>query len=122
MNTGIDIIEALFGGPGRTAILRLLATQTAPLTGREVADLAGLSPAGAARALEHLARLGVVTRRRVGRAITHVLERESLLVQSIVLPVMEAERALLSAMIEDLAARPRAGEWCMKLSAPSFRA
>lgn len=103
MNTGIDILEVLFGGPGRTAILRLLASQTVPLTGREVAELTGLSPAGASRALEHLARFGVVTPRRVGRAVTHVLERDNLVVESIVLPALEAERTLLSAMIDDIA-------------------
>lgn len=102
MKSRIDIIQALFGGSGRTAILRLLAEQTAPLTGRQVADLTGLSPAGASRALEHLSRLGVVSRRRVGRAITHELERESAIVQTIVMPVIEAEARLLSAMVSEL--------------------
>ncbi len=94
MNWSIDIVNALFGGPGRTSILRLLGAQTAPLTGREVAELTGLSPAGAARALAHLGDLGVVTRRRVGRAITHELQADNVLVQTIVLPALAAERSL----------------------------
>lgn len=94
MHWSIDIINALFGGHGRTAILRLLATQTSPLTGREVAELTGLSPGGAGRALEHFADLGVVARRRVGRAITHEFQRDNVLVQTIVLPALAAERAL----------------------------
>jgi predicted nucleotidyltransferase len=98
MSWSLDIVNALFGGPGRTAILRLLVAQTAPLTGRQVAELAGLTPAGAGRALEHLSGLGVVTRRRVGRAITHELQRDNVLVQTIVLPVLAAEGAL----VEDL--------------------
>ncbi|MDO8847077.1 MAG: nucleotidyltransferase domain-containing protein [Coriobacteriia bacterium] len=98
MTTDIDILEALFGGPGRTAVLRLLAAQTSDLTGRQIAELAGLSQPGAAGALNHLAGLGVVQRRRAGRAILHQLDRENLLVQSIVLPALAAEAHL----IEDL--------------------
>lgn len=94
MHWSIDIINAVFGGQGRTAILRLLAAQTSPLTGREVAQLTGLSPAGAARALEHLAGLGIVTRRRVGQAVTHELQRDNVLVQSIVLPALSAEQGI----------------------------
>jgi predicted nucleotidyltransferase len=95
MNWSLDIVNALFGGSGRTAILRLLAAQTAPLTGRQVAELTGLSPAGAGRALEYLGGLGVVTRRRVGRAITHELQRDNVLVQTIVLPALASEEALV---------------------------
>jgi predicted nucleotidyltransferase len=98
VNWSIDIVNALFGGPGRTAILRLLAVQTAPLTGRQVAELTGLTPAGAGRALEHLSDLGVVARRRVGRAITHEIQPDNVLVQTLVLPVLAAE----SALVEDL--------------------
>lgn len=102
MNSSIDIITALFGGHARTAVLRLLADQTTPLTGRQVADLAHLSQPGAAKALEHFASLGVVSRRRVGRAITHELLRDNLLVQSIVLPVLEAENSFLDDLLGQL--------------------
>jgi predicted nucleotidyltransferase len=95
MNWSLDIVNALFGGPGRTAILRLLAAQTAPLTGRQVAELTELSPAGASRALAHLSDLGVITRRHVGRAITHELQRDNILVQTIVLPALASEDALV---------------------------
>jgi DNA-binding transcriptional ArsR family regulator len=102
MNWSIDMVNALFGGHGRTAILRLLAAQTVPLTGRQVAELTGLSPAGAGRALEHLSALGVVTRRRVGRAITHEIQRDNVLVQTLVLPVLAAEGALIDDLRESL--------------------
>jgi len=104
MNSRIDIITALFGGHARTAILRLLVGQDSPLTGRQVAELAHLSQPGAARALEHLAGLGVISRRRVGRAITHELDRENLLVQSIVLPAIRAERSFLEDLARELEA------------------
>ncbi len=104
MTNGIDIIEALFGGPGRTAVLRLLAEQSSELTGRQVAELVGMSQPGIAGTLHHLARLGVIQRRRAGQAILHQLDRENLLVQTIVLPVLAAEANL----IEDLKAELRA--------------
>jgi hypothetical protein len=103
MTQRIDILNALFGGPGRTAVLRLLASRSAPLTGRQVAGLTGLSQPGAARALEHLANLGVVSRRAAGRAILHELERENLLVQSIVLPSLAAEQSLTDDLLKALA-------------------
>jgi predicted nucleotidyltransferase len=102
MNSSIDIIEALFGGRARVAILRLLARSTAPLTGRQVAELTGLSQPGTARALEHFAELGVVSRRRVGRAILHELQRDSVLVGEMVAPVMDAERRLREMLEQDL--------------------
>lgn len=104
MKPGIDILEALFGGPGRTAVLRLLASQTSELTGRQIAELVGMSQPGIAGSLNHLASLGVVQRRRAGRAILHQLDRENLLVQTIVLPALAAEANL----IEDLKAQLRA--------------
>ncbi len=94
MNTSIDIIDALFGGTGRSAILRVLAQQTSSLTGRQVADLAGLSPSGAARALQHLADLGVVSRRPVGRAVLHELVRDDEVVRTLVLPALSAEHRI----------------------------
>ncbi|MBA4370974.1 MAG: hypothetical protein C0418_05275 [Coriobacteriaceae bacterium] len=103
MNSSIDILEALFGGPARIAILRLLVRSAVPLTGRQVAELGGLSQPGASRALEHLAELGVVHRRRVGRATLHELERENVLVETMVLPVIEAESSLGDALRADLA-------------------
>ncbi len=97
MNSDTDIIAHLFGGAGRTAILRLLASETTPLTGRQIADMTGLSPAGASRALEHLAGLGVVTRRSVGRAFVHELDRGSDIVRQLILPAIEAEEKIAAA-------------------------
>jgi predicted nucleotidyltransferase len=103
MNWSIDILDALFGGHGRTAILRLLAKQSSSLTGTQIAELTGLSQAGAARALDHFAGLGVIKQRRVGRAVLHELERDNLLVSEIVLPAVQAERTLIDGVREELA-------------------
>ena len=105
MNWSIDILDALFGGHGRTAILRLLAAQSSSLTGTQIAELTGLSQAGASRALDHFAGLGVIKQRRVGRAVLHELERDNLLVSEIVVPAVQAERTLIDGVREELAAR-----------------
>jgi predicted nucleotidyltransferase len=103
MNASIDMIGAIFGGRGRIAILRLLAGETSSLTGTQIAELTGLTHAGATRALDHLAGLGIVSRRRVGRAVLNELERESILVRTIVLPALEAEGSLMDVLRTDLA-------------------
>jgi predicted nucleotidyltransferase len=102
MKKNLVVLEGLFGGHGRVAILRVLAAHEKPLTGRQVAELAGLSERGSAYALEHLASLGVVSQLRVGRAITQELNRSNVLVTSIVLPAIEAEAALQSHLLEAL--------------------
>ena len=103
MQSSTHVIEELLGSRGRIAILRLLATSTVAMTGRQVAELAGLTPAGATRALERLAALGVVKRRRVGSAVLHELERDNAIVQHIVLPVFAAEGELSSRLQSDIA-------------------
>jgi predicted nucleotidyltransferase len=100
MMTENAIIDELFGGPGRTAVLRVLAAAKAPLTGRQIAVSSGLSPAGAARALDRLAELGVTKRQPVGRAVLHELDRETELVSQIILPAIEAERRIAAARAE----------------------
>lgn len=97
MNSSSRIIEDLFGGPGRTAILRVLATAESPLTGRQIAERAALSPAGAARALDRLGALGVTSRRAVGRAVLHELDRTASVVAEVLLPALEAERRIAAA-------------------------
>ena len=116
MASDIDILEALFGGPGRTAVLRLLAEQSSELTGRQVAELVGMSQPGIAGTLQHLAGLGVVQRRRAGQAILHQLDRENLLVQTIVLPALAAEANL----IEDLKTALRAAFGSLAVSLVLF--
>ena len=100
MMTDNAIIDQLFGGPGRTAVLRVLADARGPLTGRQIAEIAGLSPAGAARVLDRLAELGVTTRQPVGRAVLHELDRGSPLVSQIILPAIEAEHGIAAARAE----------------------
>ena len=97
MKHNSDIIGGLFGGAGRTAVLRVLAEASGPLTGRRIARLAGLSHSGANRALEHLATMGVVTRRAVGPALVNELDRDAEVVHELLLPALDAEQRIAAA-------------------------
>ncbi len=103
MTTDDTIIDQLFGGPGRTAVLRVLADARMPMTGRQIAGIADLSPAGAARALDRLAALGVTKRQPVGRAVLHELDQGSALVSRIILPAIDAERGIAAIRAEERA-------------------
>ena len=90
----IHTLEDLLAGSGRIAVLRALVSADAPLTGRQVAGVSGLSHAGATRILARLHDAGLVTRRPVGRAMLHQLDRDNPMVEELVLPLFEAERHL----------------------------
>lgn len=91
----IHTLEDLLAGTGRIAVLRALVSADAPLTGRQVAGVAGLSHAGATRVLSRLHAAGLVARRPVGRAMLHQLQSDHPVVKDLVLPLFEAERHLL---------------------------
>lgn len=93
----IHTLEDLLAGTGRIAVLRVLVSADAPLTGRQVARASGLSHAGATRVLARLHDAGLVRSRPVGRAVLHELERAEDVVHELVLPLFEAERRLLGA-------------------------
>jgi len=74
------------------AALRPLQPAKQGLTGREVARLAGLHHRTCLKALTALEALSVVRRQRGGRDHLFSLNREHVLVQSILLPALNAER------------------------------
>ena len=97
------VIETAFGSPGRVKILRCLAREIQPLTGRQVAELAGLTHRGAIQALGLLVDESLVTQRQVGRACQYALARESVVVERVVLPALAAEERLVELLREELA-------------------
>ncbi|TLM98854.1 MAG: MarR family transcriptional regulator [Actinobacteria bacterium] len=103
-------LESLLGGPGRIAVLRVLVDAAGPLTGRQVAVEAGLSPAGAMRVLDRLCERGLVVRVRVGRALLHELDRTNELVSRLLLPLFEGERLLAAEAAATHTAHPRAAD------------
>ncbi len=96
------VVELLFGSPGRVKLLRRLAEAPQPLSGRQAAELAGLTHRGAIQALSVLVDLGVVTQRQAGRAYQYALAESNILVQEIVLPAFAAEKRLRRILEEDI--------------------
>lgn len=102
-------IESVFGTPGKIRILRALAKAPRPLTGRQVAELSGLTHRGAIQAMAGLVDAGVVRQRQVGRAYQYELSRDNMLVERIVLAALDAEASLpgqlRTELVEGLGAR-----------------
>jgi hypothetical protein len=61
-----------------SAVLSVLAGTTRPRTGREIAGVAGRSPAGVRAVLERFVEQGLVDRDRAGKAFVYTLNREHL--------------------------------------------
>ncbi len=74
------------------AVLRPLQPAKQGLTGREIARLAGIHHRTCLKALTALEALSVVQRQRGGRDHLFTLNREHVLVQSVLLLVLNAER------------------------------
>lgn len=79
-------------------ILRYLATHGGVHTGRHLAAASGVAVARAAEALSKLVDMGVVQRRRAGRAYLYSLNETSYLVSNLLLPVFQAEGRWLEAL------------------------
>lgn len=71
--------ERVFGDDLATVVLRALWTAGRPMTGRQVANVAGASVRGVRNALERLARQGIVTQTTVGASYQNDLNRDHLL-------------------------------------------
>jgi predicted nucleotidyltransferase len=76
--------------PGTSAVLGVLSGTSAGLTGRTVARLAGMSPAGAGKVLAHLLEYGLVLVEPVSAANAYRLNRDHLQVG----PALELLRAV----------------------------
>ncbi|MHB1055745.1 MAG: nucleotidyltransferase domain-containing protein [Thermoleophilia bacterium] len=96
------IIEVAFGTPARIAILRRLATVSQPLSGRQLADLTGLSHRGVIQAIVPLVEAGIITRRQAGRAHQYQLSRKNSAVVKIILPAFKKEAEIRDDLMEEL--------------------
>ena len=79
--------------PGLAAVLRTLGGTRAPLTGRVIADLSGLSQNGALKVLHQLVSGGIVLSEPAGRALHFRLNRSHLL-SSPLLQIIRADTEL----------------------------
>lgn len=96
------IIETAFGTPARIAILRKLATVSQPLSGRQLAELTGLTHRGVIQAIVPLVEAGIVTRRQAGRAHQYQISRTNIAAANIILPVFIKETEIRAALMEEI--------------------
>lgn len=100
-----NVLESIFGSPGRIAVLRRLSQSSTPLSGRQIAELTGLTHRGAIGALSRLVEAGVVKQRRVGRAHQYSLAADNIATKQIILPALLNERDLRQELDQELRER-----------------
>jgi len=98
---GIDL-ERLFRAPGQIAVLRALWKSPAPLTGRQVQQLAGVHNLTAMKCLVGLEKLGLLQKRAAGRANLYSLKKTHRIVRDLVNPIFKAEQAAPERFLREL--------------------
>lgn len=93
-----NVLEEIVGRRSNIKILRILSVHKNELTGRQVAELAGLSHRACQISLRDLVSQGVVKSRRVGKAIVYNLDTDNVIVAAGIINLLNVERKL----IEDL--------------------
>ena len=93
------VFDYVFSTWSHIAVLRALQDTAHPLTGREVARLAGMNHRSCLRALSALEDLHLITRQRGGRDHLFALNRDHVLVTRAILPLLSQERKFLGDLI-----------------------
>ena len=96
-------IENLLGSRSRIAVLRVLHGVSVPLNASQIAARAKLSHVAAASVLSDFASMGVILSSPAGRATVHWLNRESVYVENMLEPLLQAERDVPEDLVDDLA-------------------
>jgi predicted nucleotidyltransferase len=96
-------LERLFRAPGQISVLRALWRAPAPVTGRQVQQLAGVHNLTATKCLDNLERLGLLQRRAAGRAYLYSLKRSHRLVRHLIDPIFKAEETAPTRFAGELA-------------------
>jgi predicted nucleotidyltransferase len=94
-------LDALASRP-KLRLLRYLATHQGSLTGRALAQAAGVEAKRAAEALRDLVEAGLIQRRRAGRAFLYSMNRNSYVSSDILLPAFERERDWLKQLGKEI--------------------
>jgi predicted nucleotidyltransferase len=93
------VFDHVFSTWSHIAVLRALQDTAQPLTGREVARLAGMNHRSCLIALSALENLHLITRQRGGRDHLFALNRDHVLVTGAILPLLAQERKFLGDLI-----------------------
>lgn len=96
------MILDVLGSKPKLRLLRYLSTHEGPLTGRALAQAAGVEAKRAAEALAELVATGVVQRRRAGRAFLYSVNRNNYVANEILLPAFLNERDWLERLGEEI--------------------
>ncbi len=95
-------IDELFGTKARVRLLRRLARESQPMSARQLGELTGITHPAVAAALEPLVAEGIVTRRSAGPSYQYALQREHVVVETVLLPALAAEEATADLMAAEL--------------------
>lgn len=99
------VFDRVFSTWSHIAVLRALQDSAHGSTGREIARLSGMNHRSCLQALTELEELSLIRRVRGGRDHLFTLNREHLLVQEGILPLLTLERSFSRMMFADLAKR-----------------
>ncbi len=97
-------IESFLGSRSRIAVLRVLISVEIPLNASQIAAMAHLTRPAVTSVLHDYAAMGLVRSSSAGRANVHVLNRENVHVQRLVIPLFAAEQELPERLESDLLA------------------
>ncbi len=86
----------------KVRLLRYLSTHEGTITGRALAQAAGVEAKRAAEALTELLNAGLVQRRRVGKAFIYSMNHKNYVVGEILLPAFVSERDWLKRLGEEI--------------------
>lgn len=95
-------LDDLLGQKSKVRILRYLANSGLELNGRQIAHEIGMSPWVCHQALGALRDQGILLMRNVGNTHLYRLNREHYMVQELLLPLFQKERALLETVITEI--------------------
>jgi predicted nucleotidyltransferase len=95
-------LDDIFSAPSNVKVLRVLFRNKFELTGRQIAELAGLNAMTCQNTLHRLRNFKLVYMRPVGSAHLYRLSRDSILVKNLLEPAFEAERSLLNDLVAPL--------------------
>ncbi len=98
-------LDDIFQTPSSIKVLRVLAKSELDLTGRQIADMAGLNPQTCQNTLDRLNDLRLLAVRRVGRAYLYRLKSNNAIVNKMLAPLFNTEKNLLANELTKVANR-----------------
>ena len=93
-------LDDIFTAPSNVKVLRILARSEIQMTGRQVAQMAGLNAMTCQNTLNRLCDMQLVSFRGVGSANLHWLDKNNFLVNKLILPLFADEGSLLDSLLE----------------------